>query len=91
MTIWLAEYMGTVISSCLIGLSASFIPIEKLRNLAFCASFVGMTSFYLSLNEIILTSVISILLFNLLEKKFITLGGKLGMIAFVAVSIGCLI
>lgn len=83
-----------VVASAICGVVASFIPQTKLfrQQNVMCAiysgSFAGMSSISSlnSINDFILISIFGGIILTTLENKFLGVGGKLGMSAFVAVA-----
>lgn len=88
--------INIVISSALIGLLGSFIPNRvselfklKISPLIYCGSFAGMCSVDI-LNghqSLALISLIGAVIYYFLKERFVGMGGKLGMTAFMAVAI----
>lgn len=96
-TFYLTKHFNidSVISSCLIGLISTFIPLPSFVNKTifqascYSGSFAGMCSIVYNLGFIDFTIISSLgaLFFILLSEKFNGYGGKMGMIAFISVSL----
>lgn len=90
-------HLSAAISSGIIGLGASFLPLLKrkwgyatqLPSLMYCGTFVGMTSPHIAngLTFIICAGSIAGVLFVVSRNMFIGFGGKLGAVALWAVII----
>ncbi|EQC45997.1 hypothetical protein [Bacteriovorax sp. Seq25_V] len=97
----LREYFGlnAVISSCLVGLFGTFLPVQKFGNKSrieaaiYAGSFAGMCSAGVLSGalQIFLLSILGGTFFLLTENILHGLGGKLGTIAFISVSLVYLI
>jgi len=90
--------LGAVIGSAFVGLVASiFFPFSsKLKNIGivvYCGSFVGMSTVIVlpSILLVALAGGIAGFIFYILKHTYIGVGGKLGSIALVAVSITAVI
>lgn len=91
--------LGPVLSSCIIGLLGTFIPLSKniespgVQGAIFCGSFAGMCSAEILSGplEIFLLSFLGAFLFLITKKLFVGIGGKLGAVAFVSVALMYLI
>jgi len=81
-------FLNPVLSSCLVGLIASYTLQENYQAASFCGSFAGMCVLELNYLDFAIVSFFGALAFLLLTRFFNGLGGKLGMIAFVSVFIG---
>lgn len=90
-------HLSAVISSAIVGLVASFLPLlnpkwtysTQLPTLMYCGSFVGMTSPVIAngVPFIICSGAIAGILFVAARKMFHGFGGKLGALALWAVMI----
>ena len=80
-------YLSPVLSSCFVGLIASYSLKKNYQAASFCGSFAGMCVLELSYLDFAIVSFFGASAFLLLTRFFNGLGGKLGMIAFVSVFI----
>ena len=95
-TYMLHKYLdaSSVVASAAIGLAGTFLLLDKeLQASIYCGSFAGMCSVDIldSVLEIIILSGVGAILLVALGRFFNGFGGKLGMIAFVSVSLVYLI
>lgn len=83
--------VSVIASGCAITLLCSSVPMLRLRKLdalVYCACFAGMCSTSILNNPLdyVLVSALGAFFYQILEKKFIGVGGKLGTVAFLSVA-----